>query len=76
MDSIFPIQMNLEEHVNCRETRNRFNYQLDLSAARNNGPMTVHLTKSAGDLTPISDSIQFSVDPNVGGRWYYDFSQP
>jgi hypothetical protein len=73
-DSIYPIQMNLEEHVSCFEVRNRFNYQLDVTAARNNGPLTLRLTKSAGDLTPISTDIKFDVDAS-GGRWYYNFVQ-
>jgi hypothetical protein len=72
MDSLYRIQMNLEEHVNCREVRSLFSYQLDFSAARNNGPMTVRLTKSATDLTPISTDIKFDVDSS-GGRWYYNF---
>ena len=74
MDSLFEEQMNLEEHVNCREVRNRFNYQLDVSAARFSGPLTLRLTKSAADLTPISTDIKFDVNEN-GGRWYYNFSK-
>lgn len=73
-DTIEPIQMNLEEHVSCFEVRGRYNFQLDISAGRMNSPMTLRLTRGAGDLTPISNDITFDVDPNVGGRWYYNFS--
>lgn len=72
MDSRFPIELNPEWNVSCFESKNLFNYQLDASAARNNGPLTVRLTKSAGDLTPISPSATVNFDAS-GGRYYIDF---
>jgi hypothetical protein len=75
MDSLYREQMNLEWGVNCREEKNLFNYQLDISAARMNSPITLCLTRSANDLTPISTDIKINVDPNSGGRWYYDWTQ-
>jgi hypothetical protein len=72
-NTIEPIQMNLEEHVSCFEVRGRYNFQLDISASRNNGPMILRLTKAAGDLTPISNDISIPVDANAGGRWYFNF---
>jgi hypothetical protein len=74
MDSLYKEQMNVEWGVNCREEKNLFSYQLDVSAGRANGPLTVRLTRSASDLTPISTDIKFDVDPN-GGRWYFDWTQ-
>lgn len=73
-NTIEPIQMNLEEHVSCFEVRGRYNFQLDITASRNNGPMILRLTNSAGDLTPISPDIHIPVDANAGGRWYYNFT--
>ncbi len=75
MDSFYEIQMNLEEHVNCRETRNRFNYQLDASAGRMNQPMTLRIVKSATDLTPISSDVKLDFPPD-GGRYYIDWVNP
>ncbi len=72
MDSRYPIELNPEWNVSCFESKNLFNYQLDASAARNNGPLTLHLTKSAGDLTPISPNATVTFDAS-GGRYYIDF---
>jgi hypothetical protein len=73
-DSLVREQMNLEWGVNCREEKNLFNYQLDISAGRGNGPITLRLTRSATDLTPISSDIKFDLDAS-GGRWYFDWSK-
>ncbi|MBI5305059.1 MAG: hypothetical protein HY868_23205 [Chloroflexi bacterium] len=67
-------QMNLEWGVNCREEKNLFNYQLDISAGRSSGPLILRLTRSATDLTPISTDIRIDVDGN-GGRWYLDWTK-
>ena len=75
MDSIYKEQMNLEFHVNCREDKNLFNYQLDASAGRMNQPMTLHITKSATDLTPISPDVKLDFPPD-GGRYYIDWVNP
>ena len=74
MDSLFKEQMNLEWGVSCLEEKNLFNYQLDASAGRNNQPMTVRLTRSASDLTPISTDAKIEF-PATGGRWYIDWTK-
>jgi hypothetical protein len=74
MDSRSPEELNPEWNVSCFESKNLFNYQLDASAARNSGPLTLRLTKSAGDLTPISPNVTVIFDAS-GGRYYIDFIQ-
>jgi hypothetical protein len=74
MDSLYLEQMNVEWGVNCREEKNRFNYQLDISAGRASGPITLRITRSTRDLTPISTDIRFDLAAN-GGRWYYDWEK-
>lgn len=67
-------EMNLEWGVNCREEKNLFNYQLDISAGRATGPLVLRLTRAPNDQTPISPDIRIDIDAN-GGRWYYDWSK-
>ncbi len=75
MDSIAKEYMNLEWGVNCREERNLFSYQLDVSAGRNNQPIVVRITRSASDLTPISPDIPIRFESD-GGRYYLDWVSP
>ena len=65
-------QMNLEFGVSCFEEKSLFNYQLDGTAGWSNGPLTLRLTNSAGDLTPISPDVPITWDAS-GGRYYIDF---
>lgn len=75
MDSLYPQQLNPEWGVNCRESKNMFNYQLDVSAGRGNQPIIVRIVRSSTDLTPISPdvAIQFGSE---GGRYYLDWVSP
>ena len=73
-DSWGPDQMNPEWGVSCFESKNLFNYQLDATAGWYNGPLVLHLTKSATDLTPISPDAILTFDSS-GGRYYIDFIQ-
>ena len=73
-DSWGPISMNPEWGVSCFEPKNSYNYQIDISAARDSGPLTIRLTRGKNDLTPISTDIKFDVTPG-GGRWYFDWSK-
>lgn len=75
MDSLYPQQMNPEWGVNCREAKNLFSYQLDVSAGRGNQPITVRIVRSATDLTPISPDIKIEFGPE-GGRYYLDWVTP
>ena len=74
MDSLVPEQMNLEWGVSCFEDKNLFNYQLDASAGRGNQPMTLRLTRSANDLTPISTDVKIDFGA-TGGRIYIDWTK-
>ncbi|HEX7587408.1 MAG TPA: hypothetical protein VF478_03750 [Anaerolineae bacterium] len=65
-------EMNLEFGVSCFEEKSLFNYQLDGTAGWSNGPLTLRLTNSAGDLTAISPDTSISWDAS-GGRYYIDF---
>jgi hypothetical protein len=65
-------QMNLEFGVSCFEEKSLFNYQLDGTAGWSSGPLTLRLTNSAGDLTPISPDVPITWDAS-GGRYYIDF---
>ena len=71
MDTLYPDQQNREFGVSCFEDTLP-SYKLDLSAGWVNGPLTLRLTKSAGDLTPISPDVQLTFDGS-GGRYYIDF---
>lgn len=75
MDSLYPEQMNPEWGVNCREAKNLFSYQLDVSAGRGSQPIIVRIVRSSTDLTPISPdvAIQFGSE---GGRYYLDWVTP
>jgi len=75
MDSLYEEQMNLEWGVNCREDKNRFNYQLDVSAGRMNQPFNVRITRGANDLTPLSADVQIRFEAD-GGRFYLDWVSP
>ena len=66
--------LNVEWGVSCFEEKNKFNYQLDVSAGRGNQPMTLRLTRSAGDLTPISTDVKLEF-PATGGRYYIDWTK-
>ncbi|MBI5651607.1 MAG: hypothetical protein HZC40_14365 [Chloroflexi bacterium] len=65
--------LNPEWSVSCFEEKNIFNYKLDVSAGRGNGPITLRLTRSANDLTPVSADLK--IDISQGGRWYIDWTQ-
>jgi hypothetical protein len=65
-------QMNLEFGVSCFEDKSLFNYQIDGTAGWSNGPLTLRLTASSGDLTPISPDVSITWDA-AGGRYYIDF---
>jgi hypothetical protein len=67
--------LNPEWGVNCREEKNLFSYQLDVSAGRNNQPIIVRITRSASDLTPISPDIPIRFEAD-GGRYYLDWISP
>jgi hypothetical protein len=75
MDSLYPEQMNPEWGVNCREAKNLFSYQLDVSAGRNSQPIIVRIVRSATDLTPISPDVAIQFGPE-GGRYYLDWVSP
>jgi hypothetical protein len=75
MDSLYPQQMNPEWGVNCREAKNLFSYQLDVSAGRGNQPIIVRIVRSATDLTPISPDVAIQFGPE-GGRYYLDWVTP
>ena len=75
MDSIIKDYMNLEWGVNCREDKNLFNYQLDVTAGRMNQPFNVRITRGANDLTPLSADVQIRFDAG-GGRYYLDWTSP
>lgn len=74
MDSLYVEQMNVEWGVNCFEEKTMFNYQLDASAGRANQPMTLRLTRSVNDLTPISPDVKLDF-PVTGGRFYIDWTK-
>ena len=74
MDSLVQDQMNLEWGVSCFEEKNLFNYQLDASAGRGNQPMTLRLTRSVSDLTPISPDVKIDFGA-TGGRIYIDWTK-
>jgi hypothetical protein len=65
--------LNPEWGVSCFEEKNIFNYKLDVSPARGNGPITLRLTRAPNDLTPISFDVK--IDIAQGGRWYIDWTQ-
>lgn len=67
--------LNPEWGVNCREAKNIFSYQLDVSAGRGNQPIIVRITRSASDLTPISPDVPVTFDAS-GGRFYLDWTSP
>jgi hypothetical protein len=75
MDSLNKEQMNLEWGVNCREEKNLFNYQLDVTAGRMNQPFIIRITRSAADLTPISPDVPIQFESS-GGRFYLDWVSP
>jgi hypothetical protein len=75
MDSTPKEFLNPEWGVSCFEEKNLFSYQLDGSAGRMNQPMTLRLTRSATDLTPISPDIKLTF-PSEGGRFYIDWVSP
>ncbi len=75
MDSLNKEQMNLEWGVNCREEKNLFNYQLDVTAGRMNQPYIVRITRGANDLTPLSDNVSIQFESS-GGRFYLDWTSP
>ena len=66
--------LNIEWGVSCFEEKNKFNYQLDVSAGRNNQPFILRLTRSANDLTPISTDVRMEF-PVTGGRFYIDWTK-
>lgn len=71
-DSWGPESMNPEWGVSCFEEKNSYNYQMDISAARESGPLTLRLTNGKNDPTPISTDVQINI-PSGGGRWYIDW---
>lgn len=75
MDSLYPQQLNPEWGVNCRESKNMFNYQLDVAAGRGNQPITIRIVRSSADLTPISPDVTIQFGPE-GGRYYLDWVTP
>ncbi len=75
MDSLYPEQMNPEWGVNCRESKNLFSYQLDVSAGRGSQPIIVRIVRSANDLTPLSPDVAVQFDSG-GGRFYLDWTSP
>ncbi len=66
------LQLNPEWGVSCFQEKNLYNYQMDVSAGWFNGPLTLRLTKSATDLTPISTDEKLTFDA-TGGRYYIDW---
>ena len=72
IDSWGPESMNPEWGVSCFEPKNSFNYQMDISAARESGPLTVRLSRGKNDPTPISDNVRIDITSG-GGRWYIDW---
>lgn len=73
MTSRYPEELNPEWDVSCFEGKNKFNYQVDISAGRANGPLTLRLVRSASDRTPISTDVK--LDVNRAGRWYIDWAK-
>jgi hypothetical protein len=73
-DSRGEIDLNPEWGVSCWAEKNLYNYQLDVSAGWYEGPLTLRLTRSATDLTPISYDEKISFDA-AGGRYYIDWAK-
>jgi len=72
-DSWGPGQMNPEWGVSCFESKNNYNYQLDLSAGRNATGVRLRLTRGLNDQTPISPDVP--IDLSTSGRWYIDWTK-
>lgn len=73
-DSLYPINLNPESFVSCFAKQNINSYKLDASPGWFNGPLTLRLTRSATDLTPISTDVKINFDSS-GGRYYIDWTQ-
>jgi len=67
--------LNPEWWVNCREEKNLFSYQLDVSPGRNNQPIIIRIVRGPNDLTPLSPDIPIRFEAD-GGRYYLDWVSP